>query len=125
MTDGSRAYARTIRRQAERAAQIGTTVTVTLNPPSAIYLASLIERGCKRSEYVRVVQAETERLRDLAENIVLAAQEVVAAADAERAEAAEVSAAADRALARAETFRRRTLAISIGVLLALVPAVLI
>jgi hypothetical protein len=81
MTDASLAYARSIRRFAEASAKVGAPVVLTIDPPSAIYLSHLIERGCQRSQYVRAVQAEAERLRDAAEETMLVAQDVNAAAD--------------------------------------------
>lgn len=113
MTDASRSYARSIRRFAEASARAGAPVVLTINPASAIYLAHLIERGCRRSDYVRTVQAEAERLRDEAEDELLKAQ--------------DLNAAADRALARAERYRRRILAgvvpVAVGVIGGLILAV--
>lgn len=56
-------------------------------------LGTMIERGALRSDYVRTVQEEAERLRDAAEEMMLTAQ--------------DVNAAADRALERARMHERR------------------
>lgn len=93
MTDATLSYAKAIRRLATVQAGIGGDVILTLNPPSAIYLADMLERGCRRSDYVRDVQKEAERLRDEAEDGLLKAQ--------------DLNDAADRALARAEWHLRR------------------
>ena len=96
MTDASLSYARSIRRFAEASAEAGAPVVLTIDPPSAIYLSHLIERGCQRSAYVRTVEAEAERLRDAAEDELLEAQ--------------DLNAAADRALARAKRLERAMIA---------------
>lgn len=93
MTDATLSYARSIRRFAEASAKVGAPVVLTIEAPSAIYLSHIIERGCQRSQYVRTVQAEAERLRDAAEDEILKAQ--------------DLNAAADRALERARKHERR------------------
>lgn len=92
MTAATVSYARSIRRLAEVQARQGGDVVLTLNPPSALYLADMLERGAGRGDYVTKVQAETELLRDMAETHLIEAQ--------------DLNAAADRALARAERYKR-------------------
>lgn len=81
MTDATLSYARALRRHAEACARVRVPITITIDPISAAHLADIIERGCHRSDYVRKVQVEAERLRDLAEDELLRAQDLNAAAD--------------------------------------------
>ena len=92
MTDATLSYARSIRRLAEVQARQGGDVVLTLNPPSALYLAHMLERGAGRGAYVTKVQAEAEMMRDIAETRLL--------------EAGDACAAADRALKRARVVER-------------------
>lgn len=104
MTAASRSYAQSIRRLAELNARAGLPVSFTLDPASAIYLAHLLERGCGRSEYVRTVQAEAEKLRDMAEDELLKAQ--------------DLNAAADRALRRARIVERTAQGVAVATVVA-------
>ena len=100
MTDATLSYAKALRRHAEACARVRMPITFTVDPVSAAQLADIIERGCQRSAYVRKVQAEAERLRDQAEDELLRAQ--------------DLNAAADRALARARTHERRMMLMCAG-----------
>lgn len=93
MTDATLSYARALRRHALACGKVRMPVTITVDPISAAHLADIIERGCRRSDYVRTVQAEAERLRDVAEDELIRAQ--------------DLNAAADRALERARVHHRR------------------
>lgn len=93
MTEFNVDFAHGLSRYADECERIGVPVLLAYDPIAARQIAEMIERGARRSYYVREVQAEAERLRDAAEEMMLAAQ--------------DANAAADRALERARMQERR------------------
>lgn len=111
MTDATLSYARALRRHAQACRRVSAPVTITVDPITAAHLADIIERGCRRSDYVRTVQAEAERLRDEAEDELIRAQ--------------DLNAAADRALERADQAALCLFVLAVGALALVVWAVVL